>query len=491
MKKFLIFIVCSFCGAELFSQGFDPALFEEYNAKYRPHYHYTPEKRGVGDPSGLIKINGKYIGYGWGATKSEDLVHWTDINDHAIKQLPKNVSSWTGSVVIDRNNTAGFGEDAMVAIFTGNNNVTKKQSQDIAFSHDNGETFLYYDANPVLDIWSTEFRDPTVFFYPPTEKWIMAVARAAALQVAFYESSDLKHWEWLSDFGPAGDIWRTWECPDMFQLPVDGDRDNLKWVLVVSVNGISEQYFIGDFDGEKFIPDTPESYPLYVDSGLDYYASRIFRDYDDESSKVFTLGWVGSWDYARHRIGLRGKGFWSIPREYSLKSTPEGLRLFQLPVESLKKLRNDKFEFNKSIKTGKTSFPQITDMDNSYELEVEFDVNGRAPFGFSLCEGNGKEVIISYNPNSHYVTLDRTNSSDLTIPKFEKSSICKINPEGDKIKFDIFVDKSSIEIFINDGEGVMTALTYAGENQTGMSLFTLNPKTQVNLKAWKLNSIYN
>lgn len=271
------------------SQELNSESQELYREKYRPQYHYTPAHRWIGDPCGLIKYNNKYLAYCWGAAETIDLVHWKELNDHAITQLPKGIASFTGSVVIDRLNTAGYGVNTPIAAFTSFDEASKKQSQSIAFSLDQGVTFQYYDLNPVLDIWSTEFRDPTVIWDEKHQRWVMLVAKALEKKVAFYYSADMKHWTWMSDFGPMGDQERSWECPDLFQVEVDGNPELKKWVLLVSVNWAREQYFVGDFDGEQFLPDQPHAVPLYVDYGLDYYASRVFQNFDNDSNKVYTL----------------------------------------------------------------------------------------------------------------------------------------------------------------------------------------------------------
>lgn len=226
--------------AALTPEAADSALYHE---PYRPQYHYTPAHRWIGDPCGLLRHGGRYLGYCWGAAGTPDLVHWTEINREAILGLPDNISPFTGSVVVDRDNTAGWGEGALVAAFTSFDKDSKKQSQSVAFSHDGGKTFRYYDLNPVIDTWSTEFRDPTVIRYAPSGKWVMAVAKALEKKVAFYESDDLRNWTWTSDFGPMGDNEKSWECPDLFQLTVE-ESGQKKWVLVVSVNWAREQYFV-------------------------------------------------------------------------------------------------------------------------------------------------------------------------------------------------------------------------------------------------------
>lgn len=472
------------------SSGFSQDSVPVYSEKYRPQYHYTPAHRWMGDPSGLLKYKGKYHAYNWGASTSDDLVHWKELNSHSIQGIPEGISAFTGSTVVDKDNTSGFGENSVIAVFTMFDKESKKQAQAIAFSTDGGETFHYYDRNPVLDIWSTEFRDPTVIYDSQTKRWIMVVAKALEKKVAFYSSKNLKEWEWESDFGPLGDSDRSWECPDFFQLPVDGNPANMKWVLLVSVNWEREQYFIGDFDGKTFIPSQTEDYPLYVDQGLDYYASRVFQDYDQPNGPVYTLGWVCRWEYAQEQPTGWGKGIWSIPREYSLHNTPQGIRLFQQPLSALKELRGKPFIFNQDIHAGVTPLKEISSFENSYEMSVEFDLKGSAPLGLNLCEGDGKKAMISYDPQSHYLSLYRNNVSDSKISKFEKMAMTKINQDAEVLKLNIFVDKSTLEIFINDGEAVMTALTFPGETQTGASLFTLDPTTSVRLQAWPLKSIW-
>lgn len=487
-KTILILTLLAFAVSGYSQKDTVPAA--TYKEKYRPQFHYTPASRWMGDPSGLIKFNGKYRAYNWGASESDDLVHWQEINNHAIQNMPSGIAAFTGSTVIDRNNSAGYGENAEIAMFTMFDRETKKQAQAMAFSIDGGNTFQYYDLNPVLDIWSTEFRDPTVIFDEKTGKWIMAVAKALEKKVAFYASDDLKYWEWLSDFGPLGDSDRSWECPDIFKLPVDGNRNNEKWVLVVSVNWAREQYFIGEFNGREFIADEPDVYPLYIDSGLDYYASRVFQDYDSKDASVYTLGWVCTWDYANLQPSEWGKGIWSIPREYSLKTTKEGIRLFQTPLPSLVQLREKPFRLDRKLKEGVFPIQAIGKMDNCYELSVEFDIKGEEPFGFYLCEGECRRLTLNYDPAAACLTLFRNNVSDVEIEKFERVANCKIKPVDGVLKLNIFIDKATAEIFVNDGEAVMTCLTYPGENQTGVSLFSLNNKTSVSLTAWPLRSIW-
>ena len=472
------------------SQELNSDSQELYREKYRPQYHYTPAHRWIGDPCGLIKFNGKYLAYCWGAAETTDLVHWKELNNHAITQMPKGIAAFTGSVVIDRRNTAGYGENTPIAAFTSFDEVSKKQSQSIAFSLDQGATFQYYDLNPVLDIWSTEFRDPTVIWDEQNQRWVMVVAKALEKKVAFYHSPDLKQWTWMSDFGPMGDQERSWECPDLFQICVDGNPELKKWVLVVSVNWAREQYFVGDFDGEKFIPDQPNAAPLYLDEGLDYYASRVFQNFDNEPDKIYTIGWVNTWDYANTAPTTYGKGIWSLPREYTLRSTPRGLRLYQTPCEALKSLRGDQYNFSRRLKAGITPLTAVSKMGNTYELQAKIEVGEADVVGFHLCQGEGRKVVVSYDTSSGTLQIDRTHATDAKMDKFSRIAHHKVSPVDGVVKLQLFVDKSTIEIFVNDGESVCSLLTFASTEQTDATIFSLIGKTKVELSAWPMNTIW-
>lgn len=457
-----------------------------YHEPYRPQYHFTPAHRWIGDPCGLLKHKGRYLAYSWGAAESPDLVHWTDINDMAIKHMPEGIASFTGSVVVDSAGTAGWGKDVLVAAFTSFDKESKKQSQSVAFSHDGGKTYRYYDQNPVIDTWSTEFRDPTVIRYAPTGKWVMAVAKALEKKVAFYESDDLKNWTWSSDFGPMGDNEKSWECPDLFQLTVE-ETGEKKWVLLVSVNWAREQYFVGDFDGKRFIPDTPDAAPLYVDDGLDYYASRVFQNYDNPDEDVYTLGWVNTWDYAQQAPSKWGKGVWSVPRRLTLSTTPDGLRLRQDPAPALETLRGKPATFSRTLKAGTVPLPAVTRMENQYELELRLTPSAGDVAGLNLCCGDGRKVTVSYDASSGFLTVDRTNSTDAELPKFSRLAYAHI---GSDPTLRIFVDKSTIEIFADGGRRVFTLLTYAAPGQDGVEFFSQRGKSRVSLTAWPLASIH-
>lgn len=462
-----------------------------YREKYRPQFHFSPEKGWIGDPCGFIFYQGQYHLFWWGKAVSKDLVRYQQVSDFVMKGEPRKISYFTGSMLVDKNNTAGFGKNALIANYTLFDPMTKNQSQGMSFSED-GTHFQYYTGNPTLDIGSTEFRDPTVIWHESSKQWIMVVAWALDKKIRFYSSKNLKHWTWMSDFGPKGDSDRAWECPDLFQVVVDGNPKNKKWVMVVSTNWARVQYFIGDFDGNSFklMGGHPEQ-ALYVDYGMDYYAPRVFQDYDHTLNTVTTMGWVAYWDYAQQVPSKWGKGFWSIPRNLELKTFPEGLRLVQKPHENLKVLRDNKgVQYSGQIPQGVTRLPKFSPKENTYEMETEFSTNKSNVIGLNLCVGEGRKVAFTYDTNSKTLLVDRTNCSDTTITKFPRISFAKVEPLDGKIKLHFYVDKSSIEVFANEGKEVFTLQTYAGEKQTGIELFALNSGSHLHFNAWNLKSIW-
>ena len=262
-----------------------------YREPFRPQFHFTPAKNWMNDPNGLVYYKGEYHLFyqhnpfgntwghmSWGHAVSRDLVHW----EHLPVAIPEqgNEAIFSGSAVVDKQNTSGLGtrrDPPMVAIYT--SAYPDDQEQSLAYSIDRGRTWTKYSGNPVLDDADREFRDPKVFWYEPEQKWVMVLAKAVQRKVGVYASKDLKTWEHLSDFGPANATAGIWECPDLFPLPVDGNRRNKKWVMVVSLNpgsiagGSGTQYFLGDFDGTRFTADnvqpyTPPAGEVFEDFGL-------------------------------------------------------------------------------------------------------------------------------------------------------------------------------------------------------------------------------
>lgn len=486
-KLILLIISSLFLFDNVFAQKDSSALYRE---PYRSQFHFSPKKGWIGDPSGFIYYKNKYQMFWWGKVISDDLVHYKEVSPKVMKGDNGGISYFTGSALIDKRNSAGFDKNTYIAAYTIFNKETKNQSQGISYSRD-GETFEYYKGNPVIDLGSTEFRDPTVFWHAPSKKWIMVVAMALEKKIKFYGSKDLKSWGWLSDFGPAGAQERAWECPDLFQLRVDGNEKDRRWIMVVSIDWAHEQYFIGDFDGKTFVlgKDQPKE-PLYVDKGLDFYASRTFQDYDGKLKSKTSIGWVATWDYAQTAPSTYGKGFWSIPRDLELKKFPEGLRLTQTPIKALSSLRGETVSSSYQIEVGSAKLKSFQPQENVYELDAVFDTSVPNVFGFNLCVGEGRKVVVTYDTQTAMLTIDRTNCSKEKIEKFARSTSAKVLPENGQLHMRFFVDKSSVELFTGNGKDVFTLLTYPAESQTGIETFAKNDGTKLSFKAWRLNSIW-
>ncbi|MFD5946957.1 GH32 C-terminal domain-containing protein [Streptomyces collinus] len=319
--------VCALSAAPLAPQAVaaDPPPYTE---TYRPQFHFTPEKNWMNDPNGLVYYKGEYHLFyqhnpngnswgdmSWGHAVSKDLVHWEELPlalSHDDEEMV-----FSGSAVVDWNNTTGFGtkkNPPMVAIYTSAYKDGGKQAQSLAYSTDHGRTWTKYQGNPVIDIGSRNFRDPKVQWYAPTKSWLMTVSLSEEHKVQFYSSKNLKDWSLLSEFGPTGATGGVWECPDLFPLAVDGDKKNIKWVLVVNLNpggiagGSGSQYFIGDFDGKKFTAEDKGTYTPPNGTVLQGFEGAGFGDWTTTGTAFGQGPATGAVDWQGAVIGFEGKG---------------------------------------------------------------------------------------------------------------------------------------------------------------------------------------
>ncbi|KAK9489449.1 glycosyl hydrolase [Lipomyces doorenjongii] len=331
-----------------------------YDEPARPQVHFSPPKGFMNDPNGLVYSNGTWHMYfqydpncmvagkpQWGHATSQDLIHWKN-HGLAIESENADGSIYSGSAVVDKENTSGLFDDSIdpeeriVAIYTSHS--PKKQVQCVAFSRDGGYTFASYQQNPVIDIGSKDFRDPKVFFHKPSSKWIMAVALSHEYQILFYGSKDLLHWTELSRF-QAGLVGYQYEVPDLVEMPIEGTTAT-KWVLFVSINpgaplgGSMTQYFIGEFDGEKFIPD--DYMVRFADYGKDWYASQTWSN--TPGNEVIGLAWASNWQYTNEVPTYPWRGCMSVARRMLLRKVRYnqgyfGYSLAQFPV-NIERARN-------------------------------------------------------------------------------------------------------------------------------------------------------
>ena len=395
------------------------------NEKYRPQFHFTPDRNWMNDPNGLVYYKGKYHLFfqhnpqanvwgnmSWGHATSADLYNWQE-EPVAIACTPTS-GIFSGSAVVDINNTSGFGttdNPPIVAIYTEHQNNESNQSQCLAFSVNEGATFTKYEGNPVLDINAKNFRDPKVQWID--NQWIMTVALANDYKISFYSSPDLKSWTHLSNFGPAAEVGGVWECPDLIQF-----ED--KWVLLVSLNpggyqvGSGTQYFIGQWNGKEFIADDLQT--RWLDYGRDNYAGVTFSN-APEGKKIF-LGWMSNWHYAGKVPTDPWRSAMTLPRELSL----QGDRIIQTPVKH------------------PNGFP-----------EVSFTTQEGA---IRICENNERYVEIGVRNQKLYVDTSCA-WNDLDAPTLQEIAI-----EKGEIDIRVIVDRGSVEVFAAGGSIVLTNLVF-------------------------------
>jgi fructan beta-fructosidase len=327
----------------------------------------------------------------------------------------------------------------------------------------------------------------------------MLVAMGAERRLNFYESTDLKSWNYISSYGPdggfAGD---NWECPDMFMLPLNGNSKYEKWVLMISAGTDKMQYFVGDFDGKKFTNEQTGQY-LPLDFGKDFYAARTWRDYDSLQQQTIVMGWLGNWDYAQHvpsKETYNGQGIESIPRALSLITYPEGMRLKQTPIPGLKKLRN---AGSRKINMQVSGVKDLADLlsyknqKNVYELEVLFKIDS-AVVGMNLLVDHttGRSLVIQYDPKDSVLSVDRRKTSDADFCcHFPVITQTHIAAKDGMLRLHIYVDQSSVEIFVNEGKAVCSMLTFPTESQTGIEVFSKNGTAVIKeIQIWPLKSIW-
>lgn len=463
-----------------------------YKEKHRPQFHFTPSKNWINDPNGLLYFKGEYHLFyqynpfgnrwghmSWGHAVSNDLVHWKHL-PIAIKEENK-IMIFSGSAVADQNNTSGFADKSrqvpLVAVYTGHfiSDTSDKeqylQAQYIAFSLDNGRTWKKYPGNPVLDEHKKDFRDPKVFWYSPHKKWIMAVVLPHEHIVQFYGSDNLKQWQHLSDFGPAGDIKDIWECPDLLQVPVQGSVEKKKWVLFNSQQ-ITMQYFVGEFDGTRFINENPARKIFRPDYGPDFYAAVTYNNLPAGHSPVL-LGWANNWKYANDIPTTPWKSAMALPRQLMLQKLDNEWRLLQQPVTAIQPLRITSTELNKIEVSGKKLLPV-----NSQQVEIEIIFHPTAiRAGIRLAVGKDNAFIIGYDSGEQKLYIDRSKSGNVSFHKvFADLSRYEatLMPLDEKIRLHIFFDKSIIEIFANNGIAVMTVQLFPDEKNDSIELFSEN-----------------
>lgn len=491
-----------------------------YREPFRPQFHFTPPRNWMNDPNGLVFYEGEYhlffqynpfgIRWGhmtWGHAVSRDLVTW----QHLPPAIPETggVMAFSGSAVVDRENTSGLGrggEPPLVAIYTGYREAEKIQAQHLAYSLDRGRTWNIYAGNPVLDRSLADFRDPKVFRHEPTSAWVMVVALSADHKVQFYRSVDLKRWELAGEFGPAGSSEGLWECPDLFPLAIDGDPEQQKWVLEVDLGdnavagGSGGQYFIGDFDGYRFVAQElgasrwPGPGPAqWVDYGADFYAPITWSGLPPEDGRQIWIGWMNNWRYAQEIPTHPWRSAQSLPRSLHLSRVDDGLRLIQRPVVELRRLRARALALEpRALEDETVSLSQPGFDGRAVEIESEFEPGTAAEFGLRVRVGSDQQTVIGYDVSRMVLFVDRTRAgrSDFH-PRFAGRHEGPLPPQGGKIRLHVFVDWSSVEVFGNDGMTVITDQIFPDASSQGLEVYARGGGVQLSqLRLWRLESIY-
>lgn len=475
--------------------------------KYRPAFHHTPRYGWMNDPNGMFYKDGRwhlyyqYNPYGskwqnmtWGHSVSDDLVNWEHLPE-AIR--PNGLGSvFSGSCAVDYDNTAGFGSDAVIALYT---SAGTSQMQSLASSTDDGLTFNIYPSNPVLTLES-EARDPKVFWNDSTKEWNMILAHALDHEMLIFTSPDMKSWTLQSSFGKGlGAQGGVWECPDLFELPVAG-TDEKKWVLLCNINpdgpfgGSGTQYFVGDFDGKTFKADTDAAGDVstkWLDYGKDHYATVTWSDAPD--GRRVALGWMSNWQYAADVPTMQFRSANTLPREMGLFRAPDGeVYASSAPSPELEALRGKLAAKVKKTTVGRKARSFALPSENGGICEILMDIEASKAKTVNVVFSNsqGEKVVMQYDPAAATLSFDRTQSGITDFSEgFPAVTVTPTHEASGRIALRIFVDRSSMEVFGNDGEFVMTNLVFPRTPYTALSVSAEGGNAKVeNLRIYSLKS---
>ena len=445
---------------------------------FRPVYHHTPVYGWMNDPNGMFYKDGvyhlyfQYNPYGsvwgnmhWGHSTSTDLMHWKFEGCAIVPDAWGAIFS--GSCVVDHENTAGFGKEAVVAFYTSAKATPwgDVQSQSMAYSLDNGKTFTKYEGNPILTSSEKDFRDPKIFWYAPGKHWVMMLAVGQHMEI--YSSVNLKEWKKESEFGAMqGAHGGVWECPDLVEIPVEGTREK-KWVLICNLNpggpfgGSAAQYFVGSFDGKKFVNESPTQ-TKWMDWGKDNYATVTWNNAPD--GRCIALGWMSNWQYANNVPTRQYRSANTLARDLTLYREGQELYLKSTPSVEVKKARGKKVSIPSFKVSEKHEMVNLfEEKQGAYEVEIVIQNTGASKIAFSLLNDKGEKVSMYYDLNRKQFVMDRSESGKVDFSKdFPAVTVAPVNVDKE-LSLRLFVDRSSIEAFGEDGKFVMTNLVFPSQ----------------------------
>ena len=446
--------------------------------KYRPAFHHSPLYGWMNDPNGMVYTDGRWHLYyqtnpygskwqnmTWGHSSSPDLINW---EHHPVAIEPDGLGTiFSGSCAVDSTNSAGFGKDAIIALYT---SAAASQIQSLAWSNDGGMTFNKYPGNPVVTLES-EARDPNMFWDKANNRWVLVLAHALEHEMLIFTSPDMKEWTLESAFGKGlGAQGGVWECPDLFPLKIDGTGDT-KWVLLCNLNpggpfgGSGTQYFIGDFDGKTFTPDTDAQGNVptkWLDHGKDHYATVSWSDAPDGRRTV--IGWMSNWQYAAEVPTKQFRSANTLPREMQLFRDTDGeLYVASVPSPELEALRASTFRKPSSMSAGtkerKINLP--TANDGICEILLTVDPRKASDVIMTLANNAGEHVTITYDVDAQTLAFDRRKSGVTDFSQdFPAVTVTPVHSRDGLLNLRMFVDRASIELFANSGRAVMTNLVF-------------------------------
>ena len=476
--------------------------------KYRPAYHHTPLYGWMNDPNGMFYKDGvwhlyyqwnpygsKWQNMTWGHSSSTDLVNW---NHHPAAIEANGLGAvFSGSSVVDTENTAGFGKNAVVSLYT---SADLSQIQSIAHSVDHGHTFEIYPGNPVITLES-EARDPNMFWDTANNRWVLSLAHALDHEMLFFTSPDLKNWTLQSAFGKGkGAQDGVWECPDLFKLKVDG-TDEEKWVLVCNINpggpfgGSATQYFVGDFDGTAFKADTDADGNIptkWMDYGKDHYATVSWSGAPDNRRTL--IGWMSNWQYAAEVPTLQYRSANTLPREAGLFKNADGqIYMSSAPSPELVNLRDKEIVKvnNKSAGRKKRVFSLPVSNDGVCEILLDLDCRRADSVDIRIANNADESVTLRYNSSDHSLSFDRRHSGIVDFSQdFPAVTVAPTFENDKKISLRIFIDKSSMEVFGNNGKFVMTNLVFPTMPYSTLSISATGGSAKIeNLKIYSIKEL--